>query len=370
MDKVRADWRAPTLYSECSWHQLSPYIGRMKSSMARSLVTQFTKPGDWIYDPFSGAGTVALEGWLNGRNVIAADLSPYAHVLTSGKLHPPRSLQDATRKLDMYWQEASSEADSIDLSRVPTWVRAFFHRRTLRELLAIRDVLVAHRQWFLLSCLLGILHHWRPAFLSHPASHMVPYLMTKLYPREAHPRLYRYKAVYPRLQGKLRRAFARTTDVDRHLTRVAKEEDAKAPGSILNGQQVSAIITSPPYMNSLSYARDNRLRLWLLGVQDYRKLEPALSPRKQAFLAMMRTVIPIWSQVLPKSGPCILVLGATRHDGRYHNLPEEAADLVRDLNCGFRVTAICRNVIPDRRRARGSCCSVRQETILVLRKWR
>ena len=57
---VLVDWEERTLYSECTWHQLSPYIGRMKSSMARSLVSQFSQPGDTVYDPFSGAGTESV----------------------------------------------------------------------------------------------------------------------------------------------------------------------------------------------------------------------------------------------------------------------------------------------------------------------
>ncbi len=338
--------------------------------MARSIILQFTRQGDTIYDPFSGAGTVALEGWLSDRNVIAADLSPYAHVLTKSKVFPPADLDDATSRLDPLWRQATREANQANELGAPSWVRSFFHPRTLREVLALRNVLIAHRQWFLLSCLLGIVHHWRPAFLSHPASHTVPYLMTKLYPRSTHPGLYGYKEVYPRLVRKLRRAFARTPQVDRHLRRVATRADAKAPLRVVNGHKVSAIITSPPYMNSLSYARDNRLRLWFLGVEDHRELEPLISPRKAVFLSMMRTVLPLWSELLPPNGPCVLVLGATRREGEYHNLPEEVADLARDASCGLRLTALSRNTIPDSRRTRGTCRSVRQETILVLRKRR
>ena len=84
-DTIDIDWDGSAQFSECAWHQLSPYIGKMKSSMARSLVNQFTRKGDIVYDPFSGAGTVALEAWIAERNVIASDLSPYAFVLSKGR---------------------------------------------------------------------------------------------------------------------------------------------------------------------------------------------------------------------------------------------------------------------------------------------
>lgn len=368
MDRIQVRWRESVLYSEWSWHQLAPYIGKMKSSMAKGLVDQFTAPADMVYDPFCGAGTVALEAWIAGRHVIAGDLNPYAYVLSAGKLRPPRDVSEAVRRLDVCWSEAATERDAVDLRQVPVWVRRFFHPETLREVLAIRGVLLRHRQWFLLCCLLGILHHWRPAFLSHPASHTVPYLMRNRYPPDKYPEKYAYKEVYPRLLAKVRRAFVRHPPVNRGLVRRAKLSDAMMPDAIVNGSGVSAIITSPPYMNSLSYARDNRLRLWFLGVADVRSLEPIVSPRKARFLAMMRSLLPAWSGLLPKDGPCVLVLGAVKPDGKYYDLPAEIVRLVRDLRCGLHVTTVCKNAIPDRRRTRGNCCSTREDTILVLRK--
>ena len=370
MDRVRIDWEAPTLYSECNWHQLSPYIGRMKSSMARSLLAQFTEKGDTIYDPFCGAGTIALEAWIAGKHVIANDLNPYACALSRAKLNPPRDLRDAIRRLDTCWMEARGGIDSVDLRRVPKWVRAFFHPETLREVIALRDVLMRRRQWFVLSCLLGILHHWRPGFLSHPSSHTVPYRLDKRYPQAKFPHLYDRREVYPRLHAKVRRAFTRAPVVDRQIRRIVTCADAAMLDCSVNGHSVSAIMTSPPYMNSLSYARDNRLRLWFLGVADHKELESTISPAKTQFLSMMRSLLPSWSKLLPKDGPCVLVLGAVRRDGRHHDLPQEVLQLVRSSACGLVTTVVSKNAIPNGRRSRTNCRSTREDTILVLRKCR
>lgn len=367
-DRIHIDWRDSTLYSECAWHQLSPYIGRMKSSMAKSLITQFSEAGDTVYDPFCGAGTVALEAWIAGRNVIAGDLSPYAHILARAKLYPPRSIADAIRRLDTCWQEAVRQRQMVDMRRVPKWVRAFFHIETLREVIALRNVLVDRHQWFLLSCLLGIVHHWRPGFLSHPASHTVPYLLHKRYPRSEYPEMYGHRQTYPRLLAKVRRAFNRCPNVNRALFRIVRRTDAISPHNAVAAKKVSAIVTSPPYMNSLSYARDNRLRLWLVGETNHKSLEPLISPRKNEFLAMMRDVFPKWSSLLPKDGPCVLVLGAVSREGKHYNLPDEVVEIARDSHCGFRVTEVCKNVIPNHRRTRINCRSTREDTILVLRK--
>jgi hypothetical protein len=121
-------------------------------------------------------------------------------------------------------------------------------------------------------------------------------------------------------------------------------------------------------MNALSYARDNRLRLWFLGVENHRKLEPTISPTKTQFLKMMEILLDLWSQLLAKNGACILVLGAVHRDGKYHCLPQEILKMANNKRCSLKLTAVCNNVIPDVRRARLHCRSTREETILVLRK--
>jgi len=369
-DRIEVNWQESVLYSECTWHQLSPYVGRMKSTMARDLVAQFSEAGDTIYDPFCGAGTVALEAWTAGRNVLAGDLSPYAWVLSKAKLSPPQDLAEALARLERYWDLASEEQRTIDLRKVPRWVRLFYHAETLREALGMRNVLVRGRQWFLLACLLGILHHWRPGFLSYPSSHTVPHLMDKRYPRSSHPDKYTYRETRPRLLAKVRRAFARTPEIDRRLRRTVERRDATSIAPSREVPQLSAVITSPPYMNSLSYARDNRLRLWFLGVTDHRPLERRLSPRREQFFRTMRKLLRVWAGILPKDGPCVLVLGSVRRGGRYHDLPSEILALVRQGDCQFRVTSVCKNVVPENRKSWVNCRSTRQDTILVLRKSR
>src|SRR5258707_255730 len=133
---LTCNWSGSALKAESTLHQLSPYIGKLKSSIAGSLVSQFTKAGDLIYDPFSGSGTVALETWVAGRNIVANDLSPYAALLTRAKLFPYKSLEAAQRDIERLSPEADAECETIDLRSVPSWVRKFFHSETLREAMA------------------------------------------------------------------------------------------------------------------------------------------------------------------------------------------------------------------------------------------
>jgi hypothetical protein len=205
-------WKESCVGTECSLHQLSPYIGKLKSSIARDLVATYSKPGDLIVDPFSGSGTIALEALLQGRRAFTADISAYAKILCEAKLKSPRSLECALEKAEDTLIQSHKLPDP-DLRKVPAWVRQFFHPRTLKE--AIKFVTVCKRDEnnFLFACFLGILHHQRPGFLSYPSSHLVPYLREKKYPRDQFPELYQYRELRPRLLSKIRRAYARCTKI-------------------------------------------------------------------------------------------------------------------------------------------------------------
>jgi hypothetical protein len=211
---VVCDWGGSVVSRESTLHQLSPYIGKVKSSMASSLVVQFTKAGDLLYDPFSGSGTVALEAWFAGRRVLANDLSPYAYLLTRAKLFPCRNLDYARKQIRSSGIEVARECRDVDLRTIPAWVRRFFHPQTLRETVAWSTVLKRKHQWFLLASLMGILHHERPGFLSYPSSHAVPYLRTKKFPRSRFPELYEYRSIQNRLEAKVARAFRRMPQLD------------------------------------------------------------------------------------------------------------------------------------------------------------
>src|ERR1017187_3689736 len=99
-------WRNPCANTECSLHQLSPYIGKLKSSIAGELVERFSKPGDLVVDPFAGAGTLPFEAALRGRMALGADISPYARILSKAKLSPPPSLDAALGLAERALQEA------------------------------------------------------------------------------------------------------------------------------------------------------------------------------------------------------------------------------------------------------------------------
>ena len=53
-------WAASYTYRECSLHQLSPYIGKLKSIIAEELILRYSKPGQLVADMFCARSTVGI----------------------------------------------------------------------------------------------------------------------------------------------------------------------------------------------------------------------------------------------------------------------------------------------------------------------
>lgn len=365
LNKMPENWCGSALKDESTLHQISPYIGKIKSSMAKTLVSSFSMEGDVIYEPFSGSGSVALEAWIAERNVIANDLNPYAITLTKAKLFPYKSSVEALDEIDKIASKVARIIRKVDLRSVPKWVREFFHPETLREILAWCQILKARKSYFLLSCLLGILHHQRPGFLSYPSSHSVPYLRKRKFPVEQYSMMYEYRPLRERLEKKIIRAFRRIPELNYQVKRSCY---MFSTNKFLPEYEVDTIITSPPYMRQLSYARDNRLRLWFLGVSNWKALDNEISPSSEKYFELCRACFRLWHKVLAPKGLCVLVLGDMFNKFYDMLLPDVIAHIATQEVGGYSVMWQYKEAIPNERRIRRGYSGSSTETILVLRK--
>src|SRR5947209_6626116 len=70
-------------------HGLCSYFAMFPPQLAHTVISWLTEPGDSVYDPFAGRGTVALEAALLGREAFSSDANPLATVLTQAKTVVP-----------------------------------------------------------------------------------------------------------------------------------------------------------------------------------------------------------------------------------------------------------------------------------------
>lgn len=362
-------WNGSFNGRESSLHQLAPFVGKLKTGIVSSMVQNFSRPGDWVCDPFSGCGVVSLESVLLGRKARANDLSPYAVCVTRGKLSAPPTVEQAESRCEELIEYVDRRWKIHDLRTVDAWVRHFFHPQTLKETLAAFEFCRNRRDWFLAACLCGILHHQRPGFLSYPASHMVPYLRTTLFPPDDFPELYTYRSLAERLRKKVKRAYRRTnltltwTERDYEVTRKNARSLPFADSS------VDLILTSPPYYDVLDYARDNRLRLWFLGQKDWRDLSRRLTTSNSKYEDQMKECLNEMYRVLKPRKACLLIVGEVQRNGNTRDTGAVLGRLACEVTSGgFVLDCVVEDTIPDVRRSRRGTRTTRLEKILVLIK--
>jgi len=348
-------------------HGLSPYVGRLASHRATDLINRFAKKGEIVADPFCGSGTIPLEAWKSGMKVVASDLSPYAIALTRAKLFPIPNLNQALEQIERINLLIDKEVKKIDLRKTPKWVRSFYHPETLREAIAWSEILKRRQSWFLFGCFLNLLHHQRPGFLSYPASHATPYLRSKKFPEKKFPEMYEYRDIKSRLLRKVKRTLRTPVNFNYNLPRIAKR--CNASNIFKKTNKVDCIITSPPYMSGLDYARDNRLRLWFCGVDDWSAIESKLSPTRADFSNLMISCIRNWQEWIRPKGYIAIVLGdihraKKRIDvaGLVLNCVKKNASLLNLVSCEDQI-------IPDEKRLiKGNSGTITETTLTFRRK--
>lgn len=354
-------WSSTDATSLSSLHQLAPYIGKLKPAIARYLVDEYTAPGDLVADPFCGSGTIPLEAAIAGRSVFASDDNPYAFVLTNAKLMHPASAEEAIESLGEVIARAALR--KVDLRSVPGWVKAFFHPETLRDAIQLADECLESSNWFILACLLGILHHQRPGFLSYPSSHLVPYLRERKFPRSHFPELYAQREVGPRLVAKIERTYKHFNKLPSLKAKVVQRSlnEVRLPAS------VNSIITSPPYMNALDYRRDNRLRLWFID-RTTTNYSPEPTDRASNLRAMIARLVHHVDRSLANRGHLVLVVGETVVRKRATSHPSALFCQAISSRSNMKLVDALRDDIPDIRRSRRDCRGTKSEHILVFQK--
>src|SRR5205823_5547047 len=128
-----------------------------------------------------GSGTIPLEACLQGRHGIGSDLSPFAYTLTAGKIAFP-----ACDRVDACVDALEAGiAHPEQVPSVPGELEAFYHPRTLAEIVSARAIVLEalySAGWgegvgawaFVGSAILHLLHGNRPYALSRRSHNIIP----------------------------------------------------------------------------------------------------------------------------------------------------------------------------------------------------
>lgn len=181
--------------------------------------------------------------------------------------------------------------------------------------------------------------------------------------------MYGYRDLRSRLIAKVKRAYRRHDMPSSWCPADYRVWSANCMNLPIADGAVDTIISSPPYFGALDYARDNRLRLWFLGCEDWKALDADLTSSRKVYLPQMSVCLQEMARVLKPGAHCVLVLGDVKKNGEIKRTAEILADLAVETTHGmFKVETVYDDLIPDERRSRRKTDTTKFERILVMKK--
>lgn len=301
-------------FSKRNWggqlHSLCSYQGKLKPAIAHFLVAWFTQPGSRVLDPLCGVGTIPLEARRLGRVGIGNDLSPLAVSVTRAKLEP-FTPEGVARLLDGL--EAGIEAGPT-LRRLTRDIDVefglngrlvdYFHPQTLREILVARrwlaDAPSNAEADVVRSSVAHLLHGNRPYALSRRSHPVTPFAPTG--PVE-------YRPLMGRLRVRLDRVVPELLELTGSPAGIARSGDFRDLREVAD-----AVVTSPPFADSVRFWSMNWMRLWFMGWEpdDFRS-QPAryLESEQRHTFAPYEDLAESLSRQLRSGGVLVMHLGET-----------------------------------------------------------
>lgn len=255
-------------------HALCPYFAMFPETFAETWIEQLSKPGDIVLDPFSGRGTTAFQSMLMGRRPVACDVNDVAYCVTRAKTHAP-PLPSLRRRLTILERDFDKTLWSRRAGKLPEFFQVAYHRKTLSQVLYLRDALkwrTSDVDCMVAGLMLGALHgetEKSPSYLSNQMPRTIstkPAYSVRFWEKRGFKAPERDTFALLRKQATFRyeseppsgESWIYHRDM-RQLSWVA--DQLPAP--------ISLVVTSPPYLDVTNFEEDQWLRLWFLGGPPY-----------------------------------------------------------------------------------------------------
>ena len=105
-----------TTHTSGSTHEFYKYPARFHPEVAREVIKAFSRPGEWILDPFMGGGTSVVEALSLGRRAIGCDINALARFVAEVRTRPLSPMDTTQVRL---WAMAATRLARQRLPRIP-----------------------------------------------------------------------------------------------------------------------------------------------------------------------------------------------------------------------------------------------------------
>ncbi len=254
-----------------SLHEIS-YRACFKSELPQFFIKLLTRPGDIVYDPFSGRGTTVIEAGRLNRNIIGNDINPLSKILSYPRLFIPE-LSELKERLDMIPIDETKKAE-IDLSM-------FYHPKTEAELVSIRDYLNEKKHinqedeitsWIRMIATNKLTGHSKGFFSVYtlpPNQAASQNRQIKI--NKERNQVPEYKdtkqIILDKTESLLKDVTQKQIEILKKiaLKAIFLTKDARYTDEIKDNS-VQLTVTSPPFLNIVQYSNDNWLRCWFNSI--------------------------------------------------------------------------------------------------------
>ena len=301
-------------------HSLCSYLGAFPPSLANYFIRYFTDENDLVFDPFSGRGTTILESRILKRKSIGSDLNPIALALSKAKSHYLKK-ENIISRIDsleseydyvLYLPEAQSQSDEIHL---------IFHQSTIAQLCYLKDKILSTSDkidQFLIGAILGIMHGGErkdgtsgylsismPNTFSMSPEYVRRFVQTKGLKRVS-------RNVFEILKEKVERVFSKHNSPEHESFVTACDAKKISESDELKKYtgKVDLLLTSPPYLGIVNYAKQNWIRSWFLNSEQEEiseKLDDDLNINQ--WVQFSKKTLIEFKKMLKTNGVAVFVIG-------------------------------------------------------------
>jgi hypothetical protein len=353
IQELPLQWRSAPRRWGHPLHSLCSYFAMFPPQLAHFFVDWLTEPGEAVYDPFSGRGTVPLEAVLQGRRGYGSDANPLAVILSHAKTRIPSKRTLLKRLAEI---EASYSPSAVSIADEPSNITMLYSEKTLSQLVWFKGQLdrTNDTDCFWIATILGMLHanhnksgEPRGFSISMPNTFaMAPGYVAK-YIKE-HGLVRPEVDVFAMLRRRLERLELPTAK--RTGGKTWTHDATTAPPPWLIQKRPKLIFTSPPYLQVIKYGKYNWVRLWFLGETssevDQRLMASASLTR---YLEFMKSVSANLKKVVAEDGYVCFVIGDVRRGEEDLNLAQAVwDDVLQDQ--GWHLHGIIADEIPQDRK--------------------
>lgn len=302
-------------------HEIA-YRACFKPALPEYFISRYSKKGDVVYDPFCGRGTTVIEAALLGRNLIANDVNPISSILAEGRLFIPEITALQNRLALIFSMPAVAPEKNHKLTM-------FYHKETFKQLLKLRQWLYART----VSGEIDGLDKWiRMVATNRLTGHSPGFFSVYTLPPNQAVSRDRQMLINKKRNQKppyrdvelliLKKSKSLIKDIDNVTYANVLNASKKAlfiQGDAASTKQIKTntvqlIITSPPFLDVVQYAKDNWMRCWFNHI-DVESIATKITMSKtiEEWTKKMQSVFNELYRITKKGGYLVFETGEVHH---------------------------------------------------------